>query len=117
MGVHRTQGAMLTTLNLSGPSDRTGGQASIGWGGFATQVERKRFMKPSLWRQIAYKMLKWWREMVGDLDQVECDVNHIASKLHVIAGRMHVLEMEAYGETRPRSTLPPPPVGPSPRVH
>ena len=45
---------------------------------------------------------------MSDLHCAEEDVETLAKRLHVIAGRAHVLEMEAYGETRPRQTLLPP---------
>jgi hypothetical protein len=64
--------------------------------------------KLPLRRALAFRILKWWREMVGDLHQAECEVDHLAQRLHKIAGRMHVLEFEAYGETKPRRTMPPP---------
>lgn len=50
-------------------------------------------------------VLRWWRDMVSDLTSAEKCVDDVAHKLHRIAGRAHVLEMEAYGETRPRKTL------------
>lgn len=64
-------------------------------------------MKNTLPRRLAFKALRWWREMIEDLMSAEEQVMCTAQKLHKIAGRAHVLEMEAYGDTRPRRTLPP----------
>ena len=64
-------------------------------------------------RAVAYRALRWWREMIGDLVQLESNVQQTSEKIHRIAGRAHVLEMEAYGETKPRKTLPPPPTNPT----
>jgi hypothetical protein len=50
---------------------------------------------------------KWRRQLASDLQCAENSVTVISKKLHLIAGRAHVLEMEAYGETRPRQTMPP----------
>lgn len=64
--------------------------------------------KASLLRRLAFRALRWWREMISDLVLVESKVSVAAQRLHKIAGRAHVLEMEAYGDTKPRHTLLPP---------
>jgi len=64
--------------------------------------------KSPLRRRLAFKILGWWRDMIGDLYATQQDVDAISHRVHKLAGRMHVLEMEAYGETRPRHTLRPP---------
>lgn len=51
--------------------------------------------------------------MLKDLLHTEQHVHVVAERLHLIAGRGHVLEMEAYGETRPRKTLLPHPAAPA----
>jgi hypothetical protein len=67
-------------------------------------------MKDTLPRRLAYRALQWWRDMVDDLIGAEERVLVTAERLHRIAGRTHVLEMEAYGDTKPRHTnLPAPP--------
>ena len=43
--------------------------------------------------------------MMCDLLDTEQRVDAAAQRLHKVAGRTHVLEMEAYGDTKPRKTL------------
>ena len=43
--------------------------------------------------------------MLSDLVESEKKVDTVAQRLHRIAGRAHVLEVEAYGNTKPRKTL------------
>ena len=109
LGVYRTEGTMYTTLDLSRQSNGVSGQAGFSWGDTAKKVNRERYMtKSPLRRRLAFKILGWWRDMIGDLYATQQDVDAISHRVHKLAGRMHVLEMEAYGETRPRHTLRPP---------
>lgn len=99
---------MHTAINVGGSSDGISRSTGISWRGFeAEEAYERRPMKQSLSRLLAYKALRWWREMMSDLVHAENSVMSISERLHRIAGRTHVLEMEAYGEIQPRKTLPP----------
>lgn len=52
--------------------------------------------------------LQWRHDIPTDLSRIRDEVVEKAEKIHLIAGHTHVIEMEAYGETRPRHTSMPP---------
>jgi hypothetical protein len=103
---------MYTTLDIGGTRNRISGTPSFGWRGDTSEIERGA-MKTPFPRRVAYRILRWWREMIEDLQCTEDCVDTVAHRLHLVAGRAHVLEMEAYGETKPRKTLLPPSTPPS----
>jgi hypothetical protein len=115
LGLYRTEGTMYPTYDLGRPSDGTSRSAIFGEGrNFTSAGYQGSPMR--LLSRWACNFQRWRREMLSDLHCAEEEVDTLAKRLHTIAGRAHVLEMEAYGETKPRRTLlpattttPPPP--------